>query len=78
MCGVVTGSAPLWERAITLAPFYIIGGGIVIGVFIVLGRALADTIRESGHKRLIFAGLGLIVVAVVVLTYLGVNLPKEE
>jgi len=74
----MVGSAPLWQRAIVLLPLYIIGGGLVLGVFILLGRALAESIRESGHKRWIFAGLGLLVVAVVVLTYLGVKLPKEE
>jgi len=75
---MVVGSAPYWQRVLVLAPVFVIGGGLVLGVFILLGRGLADSIRESGHKRLIFAGLGLVVVAVVVLTYLGVKLPREE
>lgn len=60
-----------------LAPVFVIGAGIVLGVLILLGRAFATSVRESGHKRAILAGLAVIVGAVVVLTYLGVSLPKE-
>ena len=70
-------AAPLWERIVVLAPVIIVGVGLVAGVFILLGRAFAQSVRESGHKRAILAGLGLVVAAVVVLTYLGVNLPRE-
>jgi len=70
-------TAPLWERIIVLAPVIIVGLGLVAGVFILLGRAFAQSLRESGHKRAILAGLALVVAAVVVLTYLGVNLPRE-
>lgn len=73
----MVGTAPHWQRLLTLAPVFVIGGGLALGVFILLGRAFAQTVRESGHKRLILASLGLLCVAVVVLTYLGVNLPKE-
>jgi hypothetical protein len=70
-------SAPQWQRLLVLAPVFVIGGGILLGVLILLGRAFADSVRESGHKRAILAGLALVVGAVVVLTYLGVNLPRE-
>jgi hypothetical protein len=70
-------TAPLWERIVVLAPVIIVGVGLIVGVFILLGRAFAQSLRESGHKRAILAGLGLVVAAVVVLTYLGVNLPRE-
>jgi uncharacterized membrane protein len=73
----VLATVPLWERIIVLAPVIIVGVGLVAGVFILLGRAFAQSLRESGHKRAILAGLGLVVAAVVVLTYLGVNLPRE-
>jgi hypothetical protein len=46
-------------------------------VLILLGRAFATNVRESGHKRAIVAGLVVLAGAVVVLTYLGVELPKE-
>jgi len=71
------GSTPTWQRWLTLAPVFIIGGGLVAGVLILLGRAFAQSVRESGHKRVIVAGLVVLAGAVVVLTYLGVELPKE-
>jgi hypothetical protein len=73
----VLASAPRWQQVLALAPVIVVGAGLVLGVFILLGRAFAQSVRESGHKRAIFAGLGVVVAAVVVLTYLGVNLPKE-
>ena len=73
----VIGSAPAWQRWIALAPAFIIGGGLVLGVLILLGRAFATNVRESGHKRVIVAGLVVLAGAVVVLTYLGVQLPRE-
>jgi ABC-type enterobactin transport system permease subunit len=73
----VIASAPQWQRLVTLAPVFVIGAGLVLAVFILLGRGLATSIRESGHKRLILSGFGVLAVLVVVLTYLGVELPKE-
>jgi hypothetical protein len=51
--------------------------GIVAAVLILLGRAFADSIRDLPHKRLLWLGAAGLVGAVVLLTYLGVNLPKE-
>ena len=65
------------ERWVVLLPAMVVGAGLVLGVFILLGRAFAATVRESGHPRWIMAGVAGIVVAVVVLTYLGVELPRE-
>jgi hypothetical protein len=73
----MVASAPHWQRLVTLAPVFIIGAGLVLGVLILLGRAFAHSIRESGHKRVIVAGLIALAGAVVVLTYLGVELPRE-
>ena len=70
-------TAPTWQRMIALAPAFIIGGGLVLGVLILLGRAFATNVRESGHRRVIVAGLLVLAGAVVVLTYLGVELPRE-
>jgi hypothetical protein len=44
---------------------------------ILLGRAFADSIRNIKHKNILWLGAIAMLVAVVVLTYLGVNLPKE-
>ena len=60
-----------------LLPALIMGAGLVAGVFILLGRAFADSVRGSTHPRLIVAGLVGLAGAVVLLTYLGVQLPRE-
>jgi uncharacterized membrane protein len=65
------------ERWIVLLPALVVGAGLVFGVLILLGRAFAVTVRESGHPRLVYAGLAGLVAAIVVLTYLGVELPRE-
>ena len=46
-------------------------------MLILLGRAFVESIRESGHQRLIFVGLGLLAVLIAFMTYLGVELPRE-
>jgi hypothetical protein len=66
-----------WERAIVWLPALVIGSGLVLGVMILLGRAFAATVRESRHPRWILGGLAVIVGAVVLLTWLGVELPRE-
>ena len=50
---------------------------MIAAVLILLGRAFVESVRESGHQRLIYAGLGVLAVFIVVLTYLGVELPRE-
>ena len=58
-------------------PAAIIGAGLVGAVFILLGRAFADSVRQSGHPRLIVGGLVALAGLIVLLTYLGVSPPKE-
>lgn len=60
-----------------LAPAIVVGVGLVFAVCILLARAFAQSIRESGHPRWIYAGLAGLVGVVVLLTYLGVELPRE-
>jgi hypothetical protein len=73
----VLASAPRWERLIVLLPALVVGVGILLAVLILLGRAVAQTIRESGHPRLVVGGLAALAALIVVLTYLGVELPRE-
>jgi hypothetical protein len=73
----VLATTPLWQRLAVLAPAIVIGAGIVVGTLIVLGRALAQSVRESGHKKLIYLGFVFLLAAVGLLTYLGINLPRE-
>ena len=65
------------ERLIVLLPVFVVGIGLIAGVFILLGRAFAATVRESTHPRWILGGLVAVVGAVVILTWLGVSLPRE-
>ena len=69
--------APTWQRFVILIPAFLIGGGLILGMLVLLGRALVYSVRESGHARLIVVALGLMVVLVVVLTYFGIQLPRE-
>ena len=70
-------AASNWERLVIWLPALVVGTGLVGAVMILLGRAFMATVRESGHPRWIFGGLLALVGLVVVLTWLGVNLPRE-
>jgi hypothetical protein len=64
-------------RFLILLPALIVGIGLLAGVLILLGRAFAATVRESGHPRLILSGAVALVCLIVLLSYLGVELPRE-
>jgi hypothetical protein len=66
-----------WERWVVWLPALVVGAGLVGAVLILLGRAFAASVRESGHPRWIVGGLVALVGAVVLLTWLGVDLPRE-
>jgi hypothetical protein len=70
-------AATRWEHLVLWLPAAVVGAGLVGAVFILLGRAFADSVRESGHPRLIVGGLVALCGLIVVLTFLGVTLPKE-
>jgi hypothetical protein len=65
------------ERWIVLLPALVVGAGLVAGILILLGRAFVVTVRESGHPRLIVVGVVGLLGAILLLTYLGVDLPRE-
>jgi hypothetical protein len=73
----VLGETPHWQKLLTLAPVFVVGAGLVLAVLILLGRAFAASVRESGHQRLIVVAAIALTGLVVLLTYLGVELPKE-
>jgi len=66
-----------WLRLSVWLPAFVVGLGLVLGVLILLGRAFADSVREAGHPRLILGGLAVLVGVVLLLTWLGVELPRE-
>ncbi len=66
-----------WGRAALLAPVIVIGIGLIAAVLILLGRAFWDSVRDMKHKWLLWVGALVLVGIVVLLTYLGINLPKE-
>ena len=66
-----------WERAVVWLPALVVGLGMVAACFILLGRAFADSVRDWGHPRLLAAGAVALLAIVVVLTVLGVSLPRE-
>jgi hypothetical protein len=65
------------ERLVILLPVFVIGAGLVGAVMILLGRAFATSVRESGHPRIVVGGLVALGVVIVILTWLGVTLPRE-
>ena len=66
-----------WQRLLILAPAIVIGVGLVAAVLILLVRAFMDSVRDMKHKRLLWIGAAALVGVVVLLTYFGVELPKE-
>jgi hypothetical protein len=70
-------AASTWEHVVIWLPALVIGSGLVLGVLILLGRAFVETVRESGHPRWVWGGLAVVVVLVGLLTWLGVELPRE-
>ncbi len=74
---MLLSATPEWERIVIWAPAIVIGCGLVGAVLILLGRAFAASIRESEHPRWIYGGLVALCAVVVLLTWLGVSLPRE-
>ena len=68
-----------WDvgRAMTVAPLLVIAFGAAAGVAVVLGRAALESMRAVRNPRLVYGIVGAVVVLLVVLTLLGVELPRE-
>ena len=66
-----------FEKAVYLAPVIVIGGAAFVGLCILWGKVAIQSLKESKRPRLVLAlwlvGLALLVV----LSYLGVKLPRE-
>jgi hypothetical protein len=65
------------ERAVYLAPVIVVGFAAVAGLLILWGKVALQAIRDSRRPRLV-VGLWLAGIALLVLlTLLGVELPRE-
>jgi hypothetical protein len=77
---VLTAWIMAWpvEKAAVLAPVLVVGAAAVVGLFLLWGKIAVQALRESRHPKRVLAlwigGLALLVL----LTFLGVKLPKGE
>lgn len=66
-----------FEKAAYLAPVVVVGGAALAGLVLLWGKVALNSLRESRHPRRVIVywllGLGLLVL----LTVLGVKLPRE-
>jgi len=60
-----------------LAPVVVLVAAAVAGLGVFWYRAAADSLRQAKHPRLIMGATALVVVVGIVLTVLGVQLPRE-
>lgn len=82
MVGVlVLAVAWLFDISVThvtlLAPVVVLIAAAVAGLGVFWFRAAADSLRESKHPRLIVGAGAAVVVLGIVLTVLGIQLPRE-
>ena len=65
------------EKAVYLAPVIVVGGAAIVGLVLLWGKVAWGQLREARRPRLVLAlwllGIGLLVL----LTFLGVKLPRE-
>jgi hypothetical protein len=66
-----------FQRAALLAPVLVIGVGALAGLVVFWGKIGWESLRRSGHPRLYVAGGLAFIALLVLLTFLGVNLPHE-
>jgi len=60
-----------------LAPVVVLVAAAIAGLGVFWARAAADSIRDSRHPRLILGAIAAVLLVGVVLTVLGVELPRE-
>jgi predicted neutral ceramidase superfamily lipid hydrolase len=65
------------ERAIFLAPVIVVGVAAVVGLVLLWGKVAVASLRESRRPRLVLALWLLGLALLVLLTVIGVQLPRE-
>jgi hypothetical protein len=66
-----------FERAVLLAPVFVLGLAAVAGLLVFWGRVAWESLSKTRHPRLLIVGATAFVLLIVGLTLLGVNLPHE-
>ena len=68
-----------WDvgRAMTVAPLLVLAFGAAAGVAVVLGRAALESARAVKNPRRVWTLAAIGIVILVVLSLLGVQLPRE-
>ena len=78
---LVLGVAWLFDVSVShvtlLAPVVVLVAAAVAGLGVFWYRAAADSLRQAKHPRLIMGAAAVVVVFGIVLTVLGVQLPRE-
>jgi len=65
------------DSVVVLAPVIVVVAAVVAGLAVFWFRAAADSLRESKHPRMILGAAAAVFVLGIVLTVLGVELPRE-
>lgn len=75
----LTAWALAWplERALYLAPVIVVGAAALAGLVLLWGKIAYQSLRESRRPRLVLALWVLGLALIVLLTVLGVKLPRE-
>ena len=66
-----------FEKAVTLAPVIVIGAAALVGLVLLGGKVAVAQLRESRNPRRVLAYWLIGLALLVVLTALGVKLPRE-
>lgn len=66
-----------FEKAVTLAPVIVVGGAAVAALVLLWGKVAIGQLRESPHPRRVLAYWVIGLALLVVLSILGVKLPRE-
>jgi hypothetical protein len=66
-----------FQRAILLAPVLVIGVAALAGLVVFWGRVGWESLRRARHPRLLATAAVVFVALLVVLTILGIKLPRE-
>lgn len=66
------------ERAVYLAPVILVGFAAVVGLVLLWGKVVVQSLRESRRPKLVLALWLAGIALIVLLTVIGVELPREE